>query len=311
MAVFERSFSNGREMLNTAHINDVNAHPLLYAPAGYKTVQTTDNQQGYWAKIGTVTIQNQFKHFEAKISFMSGAGTSLASRGEWFIKIIQNLPLGQAPVIKSRLSKNSFIGIDHVKAVMVENSTTQTKFELYVKILKVFDEIYFNPYHCVFDKTSMFVRWWKLIDAQPLLQTLPAGTTTDATHDGTFAHSYATANQAISVNTFEKVLFPTIENDYNTEMSNSSFVAQGDGIFHFNSVVKLLTATSGMNKSLVLYVNGAMKRYLDYSDKVILKGDAIVKLKMYDFVEVYLKSNDEAVTVEGLKDYTYLTVRQI
>lgn len=309
MGVFKSLFVAGRPVITSEHINDEKAHPFYLNPAGYKTLQTTGSQAGYWAKIGTVTIQAQYKHFEAKISFMSGSATSNTQRGEWFLKVIQSAALGSAPVIRSRLKNYSFISVDQVKVVTVQNDATQTKLELYVKITNAYDNMFFNPYHCVFDKTSMFVRWWEEADAVALTQSLPTGTTTDALEDITYSNATPDASQSITATAWTKVLFKTETNDYKSEYDapNSKFIPNQNGVYTVNAGIRM-TSPSVSERALAVYVNGAKAKPLVSGAYSIISGSATVKLNAFDYMEIYVYSPD-AVTIEANTIDTFFTVK--
>jgi len=312
MGVFERLFVGGRPVLTTDHKTDELAHPFLLNPKGYKTKETQSGQSGYWAKIGTVTMQAEDKDFSAEIHFMSGIGTSNTQRGEWYVKIMQTGALGTAPVIKSRLKKYSYISVDQVKVVVVQNDSVQTKCELYIKIGTEFNTINFLPYHQYYHERSMFVRWWKDddTDAPGLYQTLPTGTAYDAVEDITFCKATSDLLQTTTAATWTKVLYKVEANDYKSEYDapNSRFIPNQNGVYTVNASIRMTSPSSANFRSLGIYVNGVLSARIANGNGPFLMGSASIKVNAFDIVEVYTYSPD-VVSIEAWPSDTYFTIK--
>ena len=288
------------------HNNLPNPHPQYTLTAPYRTAETTGSTAGQWAKIGDVTFNAQYKYLMAKISFFSGSsGYTTTQRGHIFIRAKQQAALGSAPTIQIRLSDFANISTDDIRTRTVQNDSTASKIELYIKVKYDFDRIFFNPYHIEKSPTSTTVNWYSEV---AYASALPTGAENIALPDRTVVNAWHPSTQSMTAGQWTKVAFTTELSDYRNEYdaTNSKFTASKTGIYQIAAGVRM-TSPSAQQRSIAVYVNGTMLHRMCVSSGTILVGSLPVKLSYNDYVEIYLNTPD-AVSVESNQQDTFLTI---
>jgi hypothetical protein len=288
------------------HENLANPHPQYSMLAPNRTAETNGTTAGQWAKIADITFTGQYKYVMAKISFFSGsAGYTTTQRGHIFLRAKQQAAMGSAPTIQIRLSDFANISTDDIRTRTIQNDSSATKIELYIKVKYDFDRIFFNPYHIEKSATLTVINWYSEV---AYVSSLPAGAENIALQDRTVVSAWHPSSQSMTALQWTKVAFTTELSDYRSEYdaTNSKFVASKTGIYQIAAGVRM-TSPSAQQRSLAVYVNGTMLHRMCVSSGTILVGSLPVRLSANDYVEIYLNTPD-AVTIESNQQDTFLTI---
>ncbi|WP_336786551.1 hypothetical protein [Paenibacillus sp. MMO-177] len=148
---------------------------------GYVSQATAGVYQNQYTKIATLTTNQQYSDYAAKISVLGiGTGAATVPRCELFIRVKLQAALGNNPFVELFVSEaahaNNFKG-DVFSAVVA--TLNPLVVDLYVKNTSSYNNICLEPYH---EQAQNFTCTW--LENQPYVATLPIG------EGSTFTSSY-------------------------------------------------------------------------------------------------------------------------
>lgn len=136
---------------------------------GYPTSNTGSANAGKWTKIATLDVTSQYSDSQF-LAYIDSDENVNAINSSAFLncRVKQQSAMGSVPIVQVGGHLYSYLDPGDVKAVLVSNTTSLTRIELYVKLARTYDTFNLVP---IFSKGNITYH-----SVQPFLAALPTGT---------------------------------------------------------------------------------------------------------------------------------------
>lgn len=114
---------------------------------GYETTNSSSSYSGKWTKIADFQVTTQYGDATSIIKFMGNANVEgVSSSGELVVRLKQQNPMGQSPVGSITLNNpTDLVSANNFKLVIVTNTSSLTKGELWYKAARGYEVVRFCP----------------------------------------------------------------------------------------------------------------------------------------------------------------------
>jgi hypothetical protein len=241
-----------------------------------------------WAKFATVEITSQYAATNALISIMGGSSSAASSVNAFAlikIRAKQQNPLGQIPIVSIDVLGNNSIDLNDIVGVVVENTTSKTKIEFYVRVNTTYEVYNWTPLH-VRGENNLTIH-----NIPSYVSALPAGYQTVATLNKSFVEA-TKASHAHTANASAYIQGSTEVTDLDGSFNHSTmtFTAPETGtyLFTFAAIGNFILEYIG---GIALNVNGVNKGFVTLGRTNEIFHSAPFYLNKGDTCRYYMSGN--------------------